>query len=352
MRLVFTEKDRQVGEVHVEDGDLVGPPAWVRMVEAKMRRHGVTAEEALPRMDGWSNGYLTVTAVADAESRENAEEADTRPKAREWPGWQRDEAIADHYTTAIAGDVVSELGDVQQMAADWLAARRGADEAAPLPAALLAAAAAWLAARGIRIGRQILPRLRDAMTEGWLLGQRAATAVVTATDADWADWTPGDPDAARRVLADAGDDALLEDLLGDSEDLLIQHAADRELALARLLARAVAEGWSVDRLAEALTKFGGDRTWAYVTAQTELARAISEAAVDTYEDHGVEQHEWLVAGPDPSGQVMVCPICLENAAAGPVNVGAPFPSGHRHPPAHPRCRCAIGPWIDIPDDEP
>jgi len=42
-----------------------------------------------------------------------------------------------------------------------------------------------------------------------------------------------------------------------------------------------------------------------------------------------------------SGSPNTCRACLENAAVGPIPVQATFPSGHRVPPAHPSCRCAV-----------
>ena len=45
---------------------------------------------------------------------------------------------------------------------------------------------------------------------------------------------------------------------------------------------------------------------------------------------------WLV---DPSSSCS--PDCADNALAGPTPKGEPFPTGHRHPPAHPGCRCLV-----------
>ena len=38
-----------------------------------------------------------------------------------------------------------------------------------------------------------------------------------------------------------------------------------------------------------------------------------------------------------------CPDCEDNALAGSMVKEAPFPTGHRHPPAHPGCRCLVVP---------
>jgi hypothetical protein len=38
-----------------------------------------------------------------------------------------------------------------------------------------------------------------------------------------------------------------------------------------------------------------------------------------------------------------CPDCEDNVLAGPLGKGDEFPTGHRHPPAHPGCRCLVLP---------
>jgi len=41
-----------------------------------------------------------------------------------------------------------------------------------------------------------------------------------------------------------------------------------------------------------------------------------------------------------------CPECEDNGLAGPVPKGRPFPTGHRHPPAHSGCRCLLAVTLD------
>lgn len=43
--------------------------------------------------------------------------------------------------------------------------------------------------------------------------------------------------------------------------------------------------------------------------------------------------------PDPA--IPACPDCEDDALAGSVPSGEPFPTGHAHPPAHPGCRCLV-----------
>lgn len=52
------------------------------------------------------------------------------------------------------------------------------------------------------------------------------------------------------------------------------------------------------------------------------------------------QIEWIAAtatGDEP------CPDCEDNMLNGPQRPGGEFPTGHRHPPAHPGCRCLLAP---------
>ena len=48
---------------------------------------------------------------------------------------------------------------------------------------------------------------------------------------------------------------------------------------------------------------------------------------------------WLVDDDGP------CPDCDDNALAGAVPKGQPFPTGQLHPPAHPGCRCILVPTV-------
>jgi hypothetical protein len=51
-----------------------------------------------------------------------------------------------------------------------------------------------------------------------------------------------------------------------------------------------------------------------------------------------EELRWVV---DRSTEA--CPDADDNALAGPVGKGEPFPTGDRCPPAHPGCRCLVVP---------
>lgn len=120
-------------------------------------------------------------------------------------------------------------------------------------------------------------------------------------------------------------------------------------------------------------------------ARTESARVWEQANFRVMQANGIKRVKWLIASGPSIGKVVggrlvgpVCPICLENNAAGFVALelgeaddgllpsptglgsgpglgggfGGVFPSGHTMPPAHPNCRCTLLPdlegWLPPP----
>lgn len=84
---------------------------------------------------------------------------------------------------------------------------------------------------------------------------------------------------------------------------------------------------------------GGAYTGNTITAQNQGNLAGYKQARDS----GVRvMKEWLVGG-DP------CPICEANADQGPIELDEDFDSGDDAPGAHPRCECAVAPYL--PDEE-
>jgi SPP1 gp7 family putative phage head morphogenesis protein len=103
------------------------------------------------------------------------------------------------------------------------------------------------------------------------------------------------------------------------------------------LVTAVDEGWTTSKLADAMDAVLGDPARADMISTTELARAVSQASLDTYKTNGITQVAWEAAD-NPCEA-----LCLPNAEAGPITTGDSFPSGVDAPPAHPLCRCALIP---------
>lgn len=109
-----------------------------------------------------------------------------------------------------------------------------------------------------------------------------------------------------------------------------------------LVARQATEGWSVDQLAEEITRYGEIRslTRATVIARTETTRAYSLGSIAAFQVSGVvDRLEWLTAQDEKT-----CPECaaLDGQVA---DMGKAFGGGVMFPPAHPNCRCAILPVL-------
>jgi cell division septum initiation protein DivIVA len=105
-----------------------------------------------------------------------------------------------------------------------------------------------------------------------------------------------------------------------------------------------------ERLAKALEDAGGDAVEAAATLRAgyrewRTQRADETAAYLVLVAHGRGAYDAVVAGTqirwvvDPEGPL--CPDADDNALAGVIVAGQPFPTGHCHAPAHPGCRCGI-----------
>lgn len=79
------------------------------------------------------------------------------------------------------------------------------------------------------------------------------------------------------------------------------------------------------------------------------ARAAMIAETEIGNANGYGSLEGLQAGKDAGLTVLkewypdaeACPICLENAEAGPIPLDQTFPSGDDAPLAHPNCECSL-----------
>jgi hypothetical protein len=97
----------------------------------------------------------------------------------------------------------------------------------------------------------------------------------------------------------------------------------------------LADNVGYDEIVDRIEALGFGTARAETIARTEIARANSAAALDSYraarDGAGVKtKKEWLVDD-EP------CEVCQENAAAGAIDLDDDFPSGDAAPPGHPRC---------------
>lgn len=271
------------------------------------------------------------------------------PTGRQWPGWSKDLAVVEYWAPRLGAALVRALhGPTSATALShaWLTSRTAATDLG------VADARAWLDAQGIDLETPLRRVLTSVWTEGFFIGDRAAAAMVaglllTRKDAsdyvfdvrpDWGNWTPGDARAAALMLDAEGRSGGLIALLDAAGVDILSIASHRFDDLAKVLHRALAEGWSEGKLAKQLRGVLADPRYARLVASTELNRATSAASLGRYRDNNVEAKEWMDAG-----DVRVCKPCAENEGDGPIPLDAYFSSGDDAPPGHPDCRCAIAP---------
>lgn len=192
---------------------------------------------------------------------------------------------------------------------------------------------------------------------GYLIGELAAGEVVEAemqtqnkssminkkdTDQEeeprigmtinWDTWEPGDRITAMLLKPKKG----LQRLLSDQNVRIKDMTATTLNDLGNALGEAVAVGMSARQAAKHIKKTLAHPSRALMIAITESNRAMTFAAMERYQDFGINQTQWLVFDP--------CDICAKNAGQ-IAAMGTPFPSNHLRPPAHPNCRCTIAPVL-------
>lgn len=113
------------------------------------------------------------------------------------------------------------------------------------------------------------------------------------------------------------------------------------------IAEALAEGWSMDELADRLEdNYAFSETRAHTIATTEVAMADVQGNMAAYRASGVVAGKrWIVA------QDEYCDLCELNAQAGAIGFDDSFPDGSEAPPAHPNCRCDVIPVLSEEDAE-
>jgi SPP1 gp7 family putative phage head morphogenesis protein len=227
----------------------------------------------------------------------------------------------------IAARVARELNaaavgavDVDDLAQRWLE-HRGLDKGLR---DLVQQALAWLRDQAINLTEALGEAVRGAVSDGYAYGERVALEQLE--------------DEARSPAAER-----LQQLLDAAGVTISSVAATRFDEMAEVLATGVEQGLAPKRLARDLRDVLDAPQWAETVAVTETARAMSAATQATYEANQVGQKLWLLA-PDQR----VCKVCAANAAQGPVATNDQFASGDAFPPAHPNCRCALMPVIDLP----
>jgi hypothetical protein len=202
----------------------------------------------------------------------------------------------------------------------------------------------WALAQAITNKKPIEYVLSRIYADGYTLGAKVAKTRLnglkkdistTVGIVDWSTWKPGLPSAAALVKPRGGLESLLATRKITIADDVIHTKLDR---IGTALAKGLEKGFTAKETAKMIDTIINDPQHALVIAQTEMSRAMSVAARDSYEKANIEQVEWLVA----EG----CDDCQENADASPIGINDTFPSGDSEPPAHPNCMCALAPYFE------
>jgi len=192
------------------------------------------------------------------------------------------------------------------------------------------------------------------------MGKRDTTKDVSVTtdytdQVPWGGWSPGDPEAAKKLLGDV-DAPGLKNLLDNRYVTIKGIEQTRYTELANILARGAARGDSTATVAtaidrwignlpndpnnptpEALVRLGTSNPWNEMVARTEIRSATTAASLDSYREGGLEYVEWLTADGG-------CELCAEYEAMGPVALDEGF-GDIDGPPAHPNCLCVVLPVV-------
>jgi hypothetical protein len=188
----------------------------------------------------------------------------------------------------------------------------------------------------------LLDRLR-----GLRSSQKAASVVLATRDAHTARFRDaGRPFLSEAVSAGVAFTTWLMPGVKSSEHLGGVDQATEELAeaivdpLRRRLESVLADGEGNDPIVLAEAVGGAYREWktkrVEVVASDHIAAAFAAGAYAA--TPAATPLRWLVEDTDGP-----CPDCDDNALAGVQPKAEPFPTGQRHPPAHPGCRCLLIP---------
>jgi hypothetical protein len=209
---------------------------------------------------------------------------------------QRRDRMLEPIEASLARKLKRALQDEQNLALDALRTHRGR----PTLDAILPPAAEHVR----RYRQTVLPFLERAAEVGVSFGGGAATNVDGVDLAD---------------LAQQAAEALVEPLRAHLDDVLVAEPSTEEGDVVERIGARYRE-WKLIRMERA----------ARDAAIAAFSRgAYSAAPYDAY-------LRWVV---DDDGNP--CPECDDDALAGPVPKGEPFPTGQHHPPAHTGCRCLL-----------
>jgi len=192
--------------------------------------------------------------------------------------------------------------------------------------------------------------LKKVYTDGFLLGIDASRELIAQAEKqykksaditkaepsdyiDWKNWKPGNRAAALNYKPTGAFKKILDDA-GIVSKNIAKAGYDR---IGTALADSIEAGFSPGKAAKVIALKVSDPARALTIAITEQNRAMSLAAIENYQNNGVEKVEWSGANP--------CDLCAPNEGQ-VVELGSEFQTGDSEPPVHPNCRCALLPVIN------
>lgn len=160
-----------------------------------------------------------------------------------------------------------------------------------------------------------------------------------STEINWDNWKPG-WGGAGGILQHGGYEAMLSDafaringMTGEAMNRMGETLTDglQQGNSPQDIAQQIAVNEATDQLVEAIVNQWAARS--LLIANTEVARAMTQATLSTYDMNGVTSWSWLSEDDDDT-----CKVC------GDLN-GKDFDTAHDPdaPPAHPNCRCCVLP---------
>lgn len=323
--------DREITNPDDPDGDAVEAVAW--WDPDQLPGNPAVRQELLNDLPDVLAALGVPQEQDDEVAKADAGKAAAPTTGADWPGWNHDLHAANHWAPRIAGALGGALTvhHSEQLARDWTAQAPIADDDQD-PKARQATAGAWLAGQQPNLAGPVAAVLAGLYADAYLIGSASAIASLDGGQPPLGDWSPGDTDQATSQIDALGTSDGLP-AVTDTATSTAEGIADTRL---KDMAKVLAAGGTIAAVAAALRAALTDPDSALAVALTEITRGSAAGALAAYQLRGITTGRW---GLDPSSKT--CPRCIINAAAGPVPLGQPYPSGDTAPPAHPRCRCSL-----------
>lgn len=195
--------------------------------------------------------------------------------------------------------------------------------------------------------------LMRLFAEAWVTGEAAAGEAIYEEEAlrkageigviDWSKWQPGDK-ATALLLEPTGAFKKILDRTGTTITGLDKTGYE---LVGNALADSIRAGYSPRKAAKLIQNTVGSPARALSIAVTESSRVMNSAAIDRYQEAGIDTMQWMAV--QGGGTSVACEKCAENAGE-KRKIGQPFTTGVLQPPRHPHCRCNLRPVVPDYDD--